>query len=75
MKILGKILNISLLIWSIFAVLKGFAIVLGTSGAVQGSEFGLLIILANELGLMITWLGLFALCNQVNRHNQKHAIA
>lgn len=56
-------------------MLKGFAIVLGTSVSVQGSEFGLLIILANELGLIITWLGLFALNSQVNQRNQKHAIA
>jgi hypothetical protein len=41
-------------------VLNDITIFVNTSGVVQGSEFGMLITLANQISLLMLWLSLFA---------------
>jgi hypothetical protein len=41
-------------------VLNGFFIFIETLGDVRGSEFGMLIVLARQISLIIMWLALFA---------------
>lgn len=42
-------------------IFNGVIIFSNTSGYVQGSEFGMLITLANEASLVLVWLALFGL--------------
>lgn len=56
-----KIIGIWLSLLSIFMVYKGATIYSITSGEVQGSEFGILITLANQFSLIMLWLATFAL--------------
>lgn len=56
-----KFLKWAQLILSGYMVLTGLNTYIATSGLVQGSEFGMLITLANELSLVIIWLALYAL--------------
>jgi len=44
-----------------YMVFNGLLIFLGTTGQVQGSEFGMLITLANQLSIIMLWLALVAL--------------
>lgn len=46
---------------SAYMVFNGLVIFVNTSGVVQGSEFGMLITLANQISLVMVWLALFAL--------------
>ena len=46
---------------SAYMVFNGLVIFANTSGVVQGSEFGMLITLANQISLVMVWLALFAL--------------
>lgn len=61
MKNIKTILTWALGFLSAYMVFNGFAIFINTSGIVQGSEFGMLITLANQLSLVMIWLALFAL--------------
>lgn len=60
-EMLGWILALALGLLSALMVFDGFAIYARTSGVVQGSEFGMLIALVNQISLIMVWLGLFAL--------------
>ena len=59
MKALKLTLGILLGIASAWIVLNGVAITLQTMGRVSGSEFGMLITLANLIASISLWLGLF----------------
>lgn len=51
-------------VWALFSILmilNGLTTWFNTSGYVQGSEFGMLITIANRIGLLFIWLALFAL--------------
>lgn len=61
MKNITKILGWALGLLSAYMVFNGFVIFVNTSGVVQGSEFGMLITLANQISLVMVWLALFAL--------------
>lgn len=50
-----------LAIASVWLVLNGASIVMQTMGRVSGSEFGMLITLANLAANIVLWLGLFGL--------------
>ncbi len=43
---------------SVWVIYSGLAIVIATTGYVQGSEFGMQITIANLLGKMLAWMGL-----------------
>lgn len=61
---MGKIKKVIASAWgllSAYMILNGLAVFFGTSGNVQGSEFGMLIRLANQLSLIMLWLALFAI--------------
>jgi len=49
----------ALLLWSISCLWEGYLIIEGTSGTVRGSEFGMLITLANLMGRALVWMCLF----------------
>lgn len=61
MKYIKRFIGLTLGILSAYMVLNGFTIFQNTSGVVQGSEFGMLITLANQMSLTMIWLALFAL--------------
>lgn len=61
MKNADKFIGWAFGVFSVYMVFDGFLTFLSTSGRVQGSEFGMLITLANQLGLVMMWLALFAL--------------
>lgn len=46
---------------SVWLVLNGLAVALGTMGRVSGSEFGMLITIANLISSIAVWLGLFGI--------------
>lgn len=46
---------------SAYMIFDGLMIYINTSGYVQGSEFGMLITLTNQISLVMIWLALFAL--------------
>jgi len=46
---------------SVYLVYDGAVVFWSTNGYVQGSEFGMLITLANQLSLVMVWLALYAL--------------
>ncbi len=46
---------------SVWLALNGLVIVFQTMGSVSGSEFGMLITLANVVSCIALWLGLFGL--------------
>lgn len=50
---------------SVFMIYDRLLVYSRTSGYVQGSEFGMLITLANQLSLVMLWLALFALRTMV----------
>lgn len=56
-----RILAFLLALLSINLIWQGANEVTATMGLVQGSEFGMLITLANQLGGVRVWLGTFAL--------------
>ncbi|MBD3792030.1 MAG: hypothetical protein IE918_07800 [Campylobacterales bacterium] len=60
MEKIKRIADIALVILSAYMIFDGFLLFIGTSGRVSGSEFGMLITLANQLSLIMVWLGLFA---------------
>ena len=59
MKAMKLTLAVLLGIASAWIVLNGVAITLHTMGRVSGSEFGMLITLANLIASISLWLGLF----------------
>ena len=59
MKVMKLTLAVLLGIASAWIVLNGVAITLQTMGRVSGSEFGMLITLANLIASISLWLGLF----------------
>lgn len=61
MKNIKTYLGWALGILSAYMAVNGLIIFYNTSGPVQGSEFGMLITLANQLSLVMVWLALFAL--------------
>lgn len=61
MKMLKIILVIVLALWSVLMLLDGGRQVIATTGMVQGSEFGMLISISNQLGEVMIWLALFAI--------------
>lgn len=61
MKNVKKIFGWALGLLSAYMVFNGLVIFANTSGVVQGSEFGMLITLANQISLVMVWLALFAL--------------
>ena len=61
MKGMKTTLGVLLGIVSAWLVLNGVSVILQTMGRVTGSEFGMLITLANLAGNVILWLGLFGL--------------
>lgn len=61
MRLIKTLFCIALALLSIFMAFNGVLIFTSTSGVVQGSEFGMLITLANQLSLVMLWLALFAL--------------
>jgi len=46
---------------SVYMVFNGLIIFDNTTGHVQGSEFGMLITLVNQVALIMIWLALYAL--------------
>ena len=58
-------LGVLLGIVSAWLVLNGVSVTLQTMGRVTGSEFGMLITLANLAANIILWLGLFGLWSLV----------
>ena len=65
MKGMKTTLGVLLGIASAWLVLNGVSVILQTMGRVTGSEFGMLITLANLAGNIILWLGLFGLWSLV----------
>lgn len=61
MQKIKNILAVALALLSLYMLFNGTSIFLNTSGMVQGSEFGMLITLANQVSLLMIWLALFAL--------------
>lgn len=61
MKGMKTTLGVLLGIVSAWLVLNGVSVILQTMGRVTGSEFGMLITLANLAANIILWLGLFGL--------------
>lgn len=60
MKKVKNAIAAALALLSAYMVLNGLTIFVNTSGVVQGSEFGMLITLANQISLLMLWLSLFA---------------
>lgn len=60
MKKVKNAIAVALALLSAYMVLNGLTIFINTSGVVQGSEFGMLITLANQISLLMLWLSLFA---------------
>jgi hypothetical protein len=60
MNIAKKLIDWTLVGLCAYMVFDGLLIFVGTSGQVQGSEFGLLITLANQLSIIMLWLALIA---------------
>jgi len=52
--------NLALALLSVYMIYNGIIIFINTSGFVQGSEFGMLITLVNQISLVMVWLALFA---------------
>lgn len=46
-------------LYSLYLLSKGFMVAVATNGVVQGSEFSMLITLANLFGLLLIWIALF----------------
>lgn len=61
MKTLKKILAVVLIMLSVMLGLNGFNTFIWAMGTVQGSEFGMLIKLSGQLGLLMAWLAVFGL--------------
>ena len=61
MKILKKILAVVLVMLSVVLGLNGLNTFIWAMGTVQGSEFGMLIKLSSQLGLLMAWLAVFGL--------------
>ena len=62
MKKIRQAIALALGLLSAYMILAGLVVFLSTSaGVVQGSEFGMLITLANQISLIVIWLALFAL--------------
>lgn len=61
MKILKKILAVVLVMFSVMLGLNGLNTFIWAMGTVQGSEFGMLIKLSSQLGLLMAWLAVFGL--------------
>ncbi len=59
MKVLKSILAVFLALASAWLVLNGLSIAVQTMGVVSGSEFGMLITLANLIASISLWLGIF----------------
>jgi hypothetical protein len=60
MKKVKTILAIALALLSAYIGLNGLTIFVSTSGVVQGSQFGILVTIANQISLLMLWLSLFA---------------
>lgn len=60
MKKFKTIIAVALALLSAYMALKGLAIFFHTSGFAQGSEFGILVTLANQVSLLMIWFSLFA---------------
>jgi hypothetical protein len=60
MKKIKNALAFGLALLSTYMVLNGLTIYVNTSGVVEGSEFGMLITLVNQISLLMLWLSLFA---------------
>lgn len=58
--ILNPVFLVTLSLFSVYLFLQGFITANATSGVVSGSEFGMLITLVNQAGLLMMWLALFA---------------
>ncbi|MEO1766023.1 hypothetical protein [Thiobacter aerophilum] len=56
-----RILTALLVLLSLNLIWQGSLEISATTGLVQGSEFGMLITLANQMGGVRVWLGTFAL--------------
>ena len=61
MKILKNLIDWTLIALCAYMVFDGLLIFMVTNGRVQGSEFEMLITLANQLSIVMLWLALFAL--------------
>lgn len=60
-KTIKNVLAWALGLLSIYMIINGLIVFTNTSGVVQGSEFGMLITLANQMSLVMVWLALFSL--------------
>lgn len=60
MKKIKNVIAVLLALLSAYMILNGIIVFVNTSGAVHGSEFGMLITLANQISLLMLWLSLFA---------------
>ena len=61
-KIVTLVVNIIFVVFSLYVLFSGLTAFIHTSGRVWGSEFGLLVLIAHELSLLLLWLALFGLC-------------
>lgn len=61
MEMIKSVVSWALVLLSAYMVFDGALMFLGTSGQVQGSEFGMLITLVNQISLVMLWLALFAM--------------
>lgn len=61
MKYLKVAIDCTLAMVCAYMLFSGMSTYFGTLGQVQGSEFGMLITLINQLSLVMIWLALFAL--------------
>lgn len=61
MQALRTTLGVLLSIVGAWLILNGVFVVIGTLGAVSGSEFGMLITLTNVVSSLAVWVGLFGL--------------
>ena len=59
MKIFKNVIASALALLSGYMVLNGLSTFITTSGVVKGSEFGMLIAIANQISLLMLWLSLF----------------
>lgn len=56
-----KIINAGIILLGIYMVLDGIDVMIGTSGVVRGSEFGMMITLASQISQIVLMVGLFSL--------------
>lgn len=63
-----------LIIFSLLLFWKGGIVIIATSGSVNGSEFGMLISIANLIGFLFIWLSSLAFYFIFSRNNEKKTV-